>query len=392
MSEASRPSDRPSEVADLSPLVRRVIRDRISDPATVEDLTQATLERLVAIEGRLHPTALAPYAVVAARNAVREWARRRDREQRLGHRMLDPRQPEDPGERALREEERRAVAAALEQLPAEDREALLAHDADGIETKALAERAGTTPGAVAVRLSRARARLRVEYLLALRRVELPTASCKRVLLAISAGNKRQQRATAAGEHLLACEPCAALGEPLVRRRRPLAALWPFLGLDHVGRWLRRNAHQRPVPTATAGVATVAVAVWAAVALVGGEPAPTLFVQAGSPVPLSGKDPMAPHAGKTVQARGARVQSVVSPTRFWVGESREERVWVEVDENNAPPPRLVPGQRVSFDGRLTANHAATLEQVGEAPGDRAQLQRQGYHIDVSAHAIQAARAP
>lgn len=392
MSEASRPSDRASEVPDLSPLVRRVISDRISEPATAEDLTQETLERLVAIEGRLDPTALAPYAVITARNAVRESARRREREQRLGHRMLDPRLPDDPGEHALREEERRAVAAALERLPEAEREPLLAHDVDGIEMKALAEHAGTTPGAMAVRLSRTRARLRVEYLLALRRVELPTRSCKRVLLAISAGDKRQQRSSAAGEHLLVCEPCAALSEPLLRRRRPLAALWPFLGLDHLARWLRRSGRQHPAPTAAAGVATVAVAVWAAVALVGDEAAPTLFVQAGSSVPLSGKEPMAPHADKTVEARGARVQSVVAPTRFWVGESREERVWVEVDDSAAPPPRLVPGQRVSFHGKLTANHARTLDPVGAAPADRAQLERQGYHIDVSAEAIHPARGP
>lgn len=392
VSDPSRPSDRPSEVPDLSALVRRVISDRISDPATAEDLTQETLERLVAIEGRLDRSALAPYAVVAARNAVRESARRREREQRLGHRMLDPRQPEDPGERALREEERRAVAAALERLPAADREPLVAHDVDGIEMKALAEQSGTTPGAMAVRLSRARARLRVEYLLALRRVELPTGSCKRVLLAVSTGDKRQQRTSAAGEHLLVCEPCAVLSEPLVRRRRPLAVLWPFLGLDHLARWLRRNARQHPAPTAAAGVATVAVAVWAAVALVGDGPAPTLFVEAGSSLPLSGNEPMAPHAGKRVEARGARVQSVVAPTRFWVGESREERFWVEVDDSAAPPPRLVPGQRISFHGKLTANHAETLARAGGAPADRAQLERQGYHIDVSAEAIQPARAP
>lgn len=174
---------------------------------------------------------------------------------------------------------------ALEQLSPSEREPLLAHDVEGVETGVLAEELGTTPRALATRLSRARARLRVEYLLALRRVELPTASCKRVLLALSAAEKRQQRASGAGEHLLVCPPCAELSEPLVRRRRPVAVLWPFLGLDHVLRWLRRNVREHPAPMATAGVGAVAVAVWAVMALTGGEaPQPTLFIQGNSVYP------------------------------------------------------------------------------------------------------------
>lgn len=170
-----------------------MVGDRVSDPATADDLTQETLARLLAVEGRLDHTALAPYAVVTARKLARGLVRSQERALRHRHRMVDPRQPEDPEERALQEEDRRALADALERLPALERRFLLAHDVEGVETAVLAERSGTTPGAVAVRLSRARARLRVEYLLALRRVELPTLGCRAALLAISAGDKRQQR-------------------------------------------------------------------------------------------------------------------------------------------------------------------------------------------------------
>lgn len=392
MTDAIPPPRRASQVSELTPLVRRVIRHRVPDPATAEDLTQETLEHLVAIEGRLDPSALAPYALVSARNVVRGWARRQERQLRHRHRMLDPREAEDPEERALQAEERRAVAAALERLPPTERQSLIAHDVEGVGTKALADRLGTTPAAMAVRLSRARARLRVEYLLALRRVDLPTP-CKRVLLAISAGDKRQQRAAEAGQHLLACAECAALSDPLVHRRRPLAALWPFLGLDHLARWLRRTARQHPAPTAVAGLAVGVLAVFAVVAFWGGDPQPALFVQAGSTIPLSGTEPMAPYAGMTVEARGAPVQSVVEPTGFWVGSSRSERVWVDVHDQTGPPPRLVPGQRISFQGTLVANTPETLERAGRGGvGERAQLERQGHHVDVEGRKIQPARSP
>ncbi|MDQ3979761.1 MAG: sigma-70 family RNA polymerase sigma factor [Actinomycetota bacterium] len=386
MTEASRPAPSPSQVPDLAPLVRRVIGERIADPATAQDLTQETLARLVAVERRLDPSALAPYAVVTARNAVRELGRRRERELRHGPRMLDPRQPEDPEERALQEEERRAVTAALERLPLTDRESLLAHDIEGVQARALAERLGTTPRAVSVRLSRARARLRVEYLLALRRVELPAPSCKPVLLALSAADKRQQRALGAGEHLVSCPTCAALSDPLVRRRRPLAALWPFLGLDHLVRWLRRTTRSHPAPTAAGAVAVTSVAVWAVMALGGGE-APTLFVQAESSIPLSGDQAMDRYAGMTVEARAAPVQSVVDPTGFWVGNSRGERVWVDLHDQAGTAQEITPGRRISFQGTLTPNTPETLQRAERGgAGDRAQLERQGYHIDTSAATI------
>ena len=137
---------RQSHVPDLAPLVRRVIGDRVSDRATAENLTQETLERLLAVERRLEPSTLAPYAVVTARNVVRGMARRCERDLRHGPRMLDLRQPEDPEERALREEERQAVVAALERLAATERESLLAHYVEGLETSALAQQWGRRRG------------------------------------------------------------------------------------------------------------------------------------------------------------------------------------------------------------------------------------------------------
>jgi RNA polymerase sigma factor (sigma-70 family) len=335
----------------------------------------------VAVEDRLDPSELPPYAVTTARNMVRSLARHEERRRRHAHRLADLRQPADPEARALEEEDRRALAAALARLPPQERESIVAHDVDGMDTTALAERLGTTPGAVATRLSRARARLRVEYLLALRRVDLPTPMCKPVLLALSAGLKRDQRALGAGEHLLACPTCSALSEPLVQRRRPLAALWPFLGLDQLFRWLRRTARAHPAPAAAATAATVAVL--AAVVLAPDDrPPPTLIVRSTRPVPLAGSEPLAPHAGRTVEARGVRVQSVPEPRGLWVGSSQSDRVWVDLHEQAELSPPLVAGERVSFLGRLVANTPETLERAGQGgPEDRAQLEQQGYHVDV-----------
>ncbi len=381
MSESSPSRDRTSRVPELADLVRRVIRRRVSDEPTVDDLVQETLARLVAAEDRLDPSALAPYAVVTARNVVRSLARREERHRRQAYRLADLHQPADPEARALEEEDRRTLAAALARLPAQERESLVAHDVEGVDTAALAERLGTTPGAVATRLSRARARLRVEYLLALRRVELPSPMCKPVLLALSGGLKRDQRALGAGEHLIKCPTCSALSDPLVERRRPLAVLWPLLGLDHLFRWLRRTARAHPAPAAAATAVTVAVL--AVVVLQPDEPPPpTLIVRATRPIPLSGSQPLAPHTGKTVEARGVRVQSVPEPRGFWVGSSQSERVWVDLHEQGDLSPPLTAGERVTFVGILVANTPETLDRAARAgSADRAQLEQQGYHVDV-----------
>ena len=206
-------------VVELAPLLRRVIGARVHDGQIVEDLVQETLTRVMAVRGRLETRALAPYAVVTARNLTRSLATSEQRGRRHAHRLIDLREPVSPEEEALRREERRAITTALGRLPEQDQEALVAHEVEGTDTAALAARRDSTPGAVAAQLSRARARLRVEYLLELEQDEPPTARCRPVLLALSAGDRRRQRELDAGGHLLACGWCARLSEPLLDRRR-----------------------------------------------------------------------------------------------------------------------------------------------------------------------------
>jgi len=186
-----------------------VIGARVADPSMAEDLVQETLTRVLEVEGRLDAGSIGPYSIVIAQNLIRSQARTAERSARLAPRLLDPRVPDDPAQVTVEAEDRRALAAGLEELSVRDRDSLVAHDMHGVPRAEPAGHQGASSRTVDVRLTRARARLRVEYLVALHRVELPTPACRPVLLALSAGDKRRQGALCAGEHLLSCRPCAA---------------------------------------------------------------------------------------------------------------------------------------------------------------------------------------
>ena len=108
----------------------------------------------------------------------------------------------------VEDEENAAVRDALDRLSHPEREMLIAHEVDGQPTADLADEAGSTAGAIAARLSRSRAKLRVEYLLVLAG-EPPSERCRPSLLSLSAGNRRRQAELDVGYHLLECEFCAA---------------------------------------------------------------------------------------------------------------------------------------------------------------------------------------
>jgi len=209
----------PPDVAALIPMVRRIVSARVPDQATADDLVQETLARVLAAAGRVEPGMLEPYAIVTARNVVASMWREQDRQRRHQHRVVDLRPPEAPDEGVLVQEDRLAVAAALARLSERERETLLAHEVSGQDTASLAAELGSTAGAVAAQLNRTRARMRVEYLLAAEHVEPPTERCRPVLLAISSGDRRRQREVDAARHLLDCDLCARLSEPLVGRGR-----------------------------------------------------------------------------------------------------------------------------------------------------------------------------
>jgi serine/threonine-protein kinase RsbT len=198
-------------------MLRRIVGARVGGHPAAEDLVQETLVRVLAASGRIEPGMLEPYAIVTARNVIASMWRDDDRHKRNQHRVVDLRPPAAPDEQLLASEEQSAVSQALARLSERDRVALLAHDVSGQDTRSMALQAGSTAGAVAAGLSRTRARLRVEYLLVLEQVEPPSDRCRPVLLALSSGDRRRQREVRAAEHLLECELCARLSQPLVER-------------------------------------------------------------------------------------------------------------------------------------------------------------------------------
>ncbi len=217
--DAPREPDGRPDVAALMPMVRRIISARVDDRAAAEDLVQETLVRVLAAAGRVEPTMLEPYAIVTARNLVASLWKEQDRHRRNQHRVVDLRPPAAPDEGLLEREEREAVAQALAHLSEQERHMLLAHEVSGQDTQSLAVELESTAGAVSAQLNRTRARLRVEYLLALERANPVTDRCRPVLRALSSGDRRRQREVDADRHLLECDLCARLSQPLVARGR-----------------------------------------------------------------------------------------------------------------------------------------------------------------------------
>jgi RNA polymerase sigma factor (sigma-70 family) len=386
----------------LTPLIRRVVAARVRDPQVVDDLVQETFARLLQARSRLDDGALAPFAVVLARNVAVSFVRGRHTEQRHLHRLVDLREPDRPEERAVQQEEARAVAEGLARLPTRDRTALVANEVEGANTAALAAELGSTPGAVAAQLARARAKLRVNYLLAIRGIDLPTDHCQAVLNALSAGDRRRQRALDAGGHLLDCEVCAGLSDPLTERRRALAGFLP-LGLAKPVEGLRGWLRDHPGQATVGAGALVAGAFLVAQLLPAGPkevrptpPAPTTVVSAAATgdrtltsegraiLPLTGRPPLSRYAGKPVQARGVRVQEVAANEGFWVGTSARDRVWVQLTETRESRFRVKAGHKASFAGKLVENPPDFARRAGLTSREGARLlEQQGYHIEVRA---------
>ena len=205
-------------ILGLLPLIRRVVGARVRDAHTAEDLVQETLARVIAARSRVEGETLAPYAVVTARNLIASMGQREQRARRNAHLLVEPDESEDLDEETLRREETSLVAAALARLSPREREILLAHEVGGVDTASLAAERGSTPGAIAAHLSRTRARLRVEYLLALTDMAPPTDRCRPVLLALSAADRRRQRELDSAGHILSCDLCAQVSTALLDRR------------------------------------------------------------------------------------------------------------------------------------------------------------------------------
>ncbi len=264
---------------------------------------------------------------------------------------------------------------------------------------------GRSRGALRVQMARTRAKLRLEYLLAFRHIELPTPECYRVLLAISSGDTRRQRELNAGQHLLDCETCDMLSEPLDRRSIALTAITLPGGL--LG-WLLNKVRAHPAhataATATATAAAVAVAVLVSQAPSGpaqrrnpSPPAPASvkvishLTIGGLPVPQAkARHSIRSMIGQAAHASGATVQSVVAHNGFWVGTS-SARLWVQL-VGPLEPLHVQPGDRVRFTGTVIGNKSSYPAHAGVGRNQGAGLlAAQGAHLDVKTTKIVVIRA-
>jgi RNA polymerase sigma factor (sigma-70 family) len=390
------------EVLAVEPVIRRVVTARAVNPADIDDLVQDCLERLLIARERLAPEAILPYAVVTARNLVSSHAKSAMRHAAAAPRILDTTEPDRPEEMVLAGEARRAMTVALAQLSPSERDDILGYYNGG---PALDGNAKETRGALRVRMSRTRAKLRLEYLLAFRHLELPTPLCRSVLLAISAGDRRRQREFSAAQHLLDCETCATLSEPLDRRSAALTAITVPVGLVT---WAATKARAHPVH-AVSVTAGSAAAIAAAVLLVP-SPVPPVHAQVSSPAARPSPPAVISHLsvdgrpvrdtqveqsirsviGDAVDASGVNVVTTVTRNGFWVG-SAGARILVEL-VGPLRPLRIHAGDRVRFTGTVVANPPSYPASTGLTDsGDARLLARQGAHITVSTATISVQRA-
>ena len=260
MTESPRTSPRSHQPADslsdLATVVRHVLAARTRDHHLIEDLTQETLIRLTSSKQRLTPEAQLAYAIVTARNLLTSDARRQSVRRRHLHRLVEDTGHEGPEQDTLRREETDALTVALERIDPEDRDLLLRHDSQGDDLATLADQAHVSSGAIAMRLTRARAVLRLEFVLAFRHIELPTERCRPVLLALATGDRRRQEALDVAAHLETCQTCAALAKPLTERNRRIAA-WLVAPVVESIRHAWRRLRGRPI-YATAAIVLASV--------------------------------------------------------------------------------------------------------------------------------------
>ena len=289
------------------------------------------------------------------------------------------------------------MAAALARLSDQERRDILAYYSDGSPVGAQARE---SRGALRVRMARTRAKLRLEYLLAFRHVELPSPACRSVLLAISVGDTRRQRESGAGQHLLDRATCATLSEPLDRRSVALTtiAIPGALAAWAAGKheptrctprcrsppdprpsprprcWARSSPAPLRPPPRTYGLSSA--------------PAPPAPVAVISHLSVAGhavsdaeaQRSLRPLIGTTATASGATVVAAVTRNGFWIGSSRA-RIWVQLT-GPLRPLQIRAGNRVHFTGTLIGDPPSYPAQAGLRGSDAALLARQGAHLAVS----------
>ena len=399
------------ELIDVIEPVRRVVRARCSDPVLAEDLVQETLLRVAQVQRRSPPDVLEAYAIRIATNLVAGHARQAGRNERRLHRLTELDPGVTPESSAIDGEETEALAHALRRIDRDHRRILELHEVDGVDVGAIADIEEVGRSSVSMRLMRARAALRTEFVLAYRKQEIPDR-CRAVLMALATGDTRRQANLDADEHVRTCDTCEALHPAIVERRRAYATTVGAFGAALVGslHWLIRPFKGRRAQTAVVGaVAAAALATTGVImasrqpddgpssgetvttallapsgapqttaplpaapsqsptvsptAVVSGSapasPAPGAFTIDGSAVPPVPSTGLAIRAGQIVAARGLTVEAVPADEGFWLRVSPDLRIWVRLIGRGESPLSITPGLVVDLDGLLRRHDPADV---------------------------------
>jgi RNA polymerase sigma factor (sigma-70 family) len=364
--------------------VSRFVRSRPgAEDQDREDVVQEAMTRLLENRSRLEPAAWEAYAVVSARNLLRDRDRATGVRRRHQHRLHEPDVTAGPEEEVLTQEEHSAVRRALTSLPPEDAELL----EDRYGTGEVPDR--TVPGPLVTRLARARARLRLAYLLEHTGVELPTERCRPVLEAVSSGDRRRQERIGAARHVAVCRVCATYAPVLATRRRALAAVHPLAWAGAAGAAVWAGLRRHPASGTAAAAVALAGVVSVGAALDSPAPPPRLppaASAAGAEVTVAGR-PLLPTDGSAALQGAARaqdvpVESVPADEGFWVGTGAGERVWVQLVGGGESAADVRAGDRVSFEGRAVAVPSGFASRAGLTPAEgAAELERTGVLVEV-----------
>lgn len=400
-------TDAHEEITDLIAPLRRYVGAHLRSREDLDDVVQETLTRVIAAQPRLDPGVALAYSIVVARHVITDKATTEARTTANAHRLIDLTQPDLPEDLLVRVEERAALNAALEEIAPAQRTVFLAHVLDDEPVTAIAADTGVSSGSLAAQLARTRSRLRVEYLLALRGVDLPTDRCMPVLMALSGADTRRQRVLRAAHHLLNCPTCSSLSEPLLRRRSALTTILPWLGLGPLLGFLRRLIRNSPVQAAAAtGALTLGTVALVAVAMHTSSPSPGVALPATSRPTVSARPQAALRPGQVVRVRDSRallpvpanlasmtgqrvrglavpVLSVPADEGFWIGDTRRGRIWVQLTHAGAESPvKVRPHDTVTFTATVAIHGAGFARRTGVSAGEGAAiLTGQGAHLSV-----------
>ena len=399
------------ELLDLTEIIRRTLRARTGDHHLVEDLTQETILKVASARTRLTDDSLRAYAIVTSRNALSSHYRHQATVKRHAHRLVEYRGLDGPEHLTLEREETDALAIALDKLDDRDRTLLIQHEANDVPLDVLAEQYKTTTGSIGMRLARARANLRVEFVLAFRRIDNVPVACRNNLVALSAGDRRRQQELGSAEHLLRCPICASVSKPIVQRRRGIAA-WLILPAAEAARRYAaslRRSHVTQALTAAAAITATAVAYVGfrhekappaqAAPAPATAPATTLLVAPANIVvsppttqpPPPQTDPCVPAANASVidatvdtcpvQIAAGTVLEVPADEGFWLAAPDGQPVWIHLDGANESPQQVTVGDIVALSGTVRAN-TPNLDNTGASPDQADQLRIRGAHIEVA----------